>query len=1682
MNTPVKVVNIFISSPGDVNEERDKARKVVGQLQKRYAGQLELATLLWEDLPLSADASFQQGIDLVLKTEKHRVDVAVFILWSRLGSALGPLIRKEDGTEFRSGTEREFHLMLEARKASGGDRPHILAYVRDDQNEFVESQKGRSIDQLQDMIGQRALVDEFIEEHFRDARTGTNIRAFHTYKEPVSFADRLRTHLKNYMDDLTRDLGLSRGSWEEAPYMGLSAFQAEHHRIFFGRDEEVYEVLQRLREREKNGCASVIIIGASGSGKSSLARAGVLGSIIHESIDLEPVDWRYAILTPGKIAGDLLSGLVRYMMKDSALPELRGDAESLDDLTRALRQDPATAFNLRIKPLLRGTGNGAKRARRLFLLVDQLEELFTHPAISSEEAECFLQAVLALSQGGGVWTLSTIRSDFYQELQDSPALMALKAGQGAFDLRAPDAGDIHHLITGPAAMAGLIFEKNEQNETLDQRILSESAGNPEALPLLEYVLRELYETRNADGTLTFARYETLGGVEGALGRRAEGVFKALPEKTQQALPMVLNQLVSVGEDDGSMVRRRARIENLTGTPQKRQLTETLISERLLVSDRWEVMVAHEALLRRWSRAAIWIETNREALRIRAGVQTAFNRWQNEQSHDDLLLPKGKQLAEAELLAETHEEILDNDLIKFIKRSSNHHTAQERSERRRWKIAAALFAVLALFSSVAGLYAWNLSVVAHDNMRKSRNNLGLVFMQKGKEYFNKKDYSKARLFYFHGLDQLDPKNDNFAKAVGEIINIPYYPIIFSSPRGLNINDLFSVGLDDVIPPNNYDFVFFSKDSKYLAAGNCATIRFIDIRSGKTQAVFDLPNNMGLFISLSPDGKTLAAGCRSGIWLWDIDKCLIKKTFLYPRSLDEKRVNCLSFSPDSKKLASGSERYISLWDVQSGMKEMIIDASDKARGVRGVSFSPDGKKLAYGCDGYATVFVYDLQKNNHIMNLNGHNDSITRVSFSPDGEILASGSDDRTIRLWNISTGNNTLVLDTPDRLIDLIFSPDGKTLAAEVDRNGICLWDVETGHIKAVLSAGGRGAFSPDGKIFAAVGDSIRFWDILYGENKMIFLGNTVLGPVGVRSISFNSDGTTLALGVSDGTIRLLEISTRAVKSVLEGHKGSVYAVSFSPDGKTMASASKDDGCIKLWDIIKNRQIKPSLNGGQIQTLLFSPNGRLLACVSGYFSDKILLYDVISRNEIAAISCQCAMQLFFSLDSKILAVYQSDYYDKSEKIIFYDAKTAGELANLSTKNVFDTSVTLSPGKKIIVSRKEGKIFVSDSQSGKTWGVILLKGDSNPHSLSPDRKIFAFQKEYEYSAIRLSDVESGKTKALLNYGIDSVIDLSFSPVGKLLALCYNNNRIKIWDLSSYYEIKNETCVKKKMREIEVEYGMCLEGIELKHSPITFYDYNEKNPKWPCSHPFHWLAQAENGDPEAMLQLGNIYYKDLDCPNAAFWYQKAYEAGNQDATERLKTILDLELARDSLSGCRSYLAISKRMLKLEPDNREWQIYAYEFHYRLANLLVNRDDFSGALAELQTGLNTILKLYNLDSTNYRFRNSLASFYDSISWILSTCPEKQHRNAEQSIEFAIKASHLFPDNPNIIDTLAAAYAESGQFETAIKTEKKAIAILRGLKFIPDYVNDFEKHLKSYESRRPWTDLRLKDNKEDTID
>ena len=288
---------------------------------------------------------------------------------------------------------------------------------------------------------------------------------------------------------------------------------------------------------------------------------------------------------------------------------------------------------------------------RLVLLVDQLEELWTKEGVSQDDRDRFARVLHALATSGDVWVLATLRSDHYPALARMPELMALKEGEGQYDLAAPDAAEVAEAIRGPAHAAGLSFEtRASDGRSLDHVLVEVGARAADALPLLEFLLTCLWERREAGHRLTFAAYEALGGLDGAIATYAEQVWAGLDDAGRAAFPGVVRALVEIGEGaEAGATRRRAPLADVVPTAGATALVEALVRARLLTAEGAVVTVAHEALLQAWPRLADQLKAETELLRIRSRVRSQAARWEAQDRESSLLLATGKPLDEARLL-------------------------------------------------------------------------------------------------------------------------------------------------------------------------------------------------------------------------------------------------------------------------------------------------------------------------------------------------------------------------------------------------------------------------------------------------------------------------------------------------------------------------------------------------------------------------------------------------------------------------------------------------------------------------------------------------------------------------------------------------------------------------------------------------------------------------------------------------------------------------------------------------------------------------------------------------------------------------------------------------------------------------------------------------------------------------
>jgi Novel STAND NTPase 1 len=651
---PVKTVRIFVSSPGDVGAEREKAREIFDRLQMEFSGVLHIDPYFWEHEPLRAHTDPQTQTEPLAN-----FDLCVCLLWARLGTRLYPgLHRKPDGSQYASGTEYEVLHALDAFRLTG--TPEVLIYKRRD--EPVIPLKPR--EERERVLSQYDALHDFLEQLTLDA--GRVLVGVNSYAGLDGFEKKfegdMRVVLKRFVPEGVAGSRTAPKSWTQGcPFRGLRHFDFEHAPVFFGRTGAIDEVLAALKQQAASGRAFVLVFGGSGVGKSSLVRAGVLPWLVKPGVIDGIGLWRRAVMRPNDVnEGDLLDALAAALMRDEGLPEIGSDGMSVAQVAALMRENPES-IGMLIKGALSQAARGVqlvedleKQPRGLFALaIDQLEELFTVTRLAGQR-DRFLRAIDALARSGYVWVLATLRSDFYPRCEESAIVMELKKGVGQYHLQPPDEIQLGPMIRFPAAAAGLLFEEDyKTGERLDDLLRDEAAKNPATLPHLEFLLEELYEQRDKEkGLLKLETYRALGGVKGALVKRAEESFQQTSANAQDSFDLVCRQLVMTTKQEGqSAVRRLASKTELEKTAGAPELIASLIADRLLIVDRSEegvamISLAHEEMLRSWTRLAQWVSQHRESLKIQAQVAEDASRWLENSKSPDYLYEKGLRLEKA----------------------------------------------------------------------------------------------------------------------------------------------------------------------------------------------------------------------------------------------------------------------------------------------------------------------------------------------------------------------------------------------------------------------------------------------------------------------------------------------------------------------------------------------------------------------------------------------------------------------------------------------------------------------------------------------------------------------------------------------------------------------------------------------------------------------------------------------------------------------------------------------------------------------------------------------------------------------------------------------------------------------------------------------------------------------------
>lgn len=706
------ILRIFISSPSDVRPERLIAERVVQRLSREFSYYFRLEASLWEYQPLLVAHHFQDSQNL---PPPSKADIVVVILWSRLGAHLPPdqFVGAVSGRSPVTGTEWEFEDALAAYRQVG--RPDLLLYHKT--SPITANLDDRSV--LETLLKQKEMVEDFFSRWLHGNPDAEFTAASHGFSDAALFEERLETHLRALLSRR-----LEQGPEEEtapatirwhrgSPFRGLESFEQEHAPVFFGRNKARIELREILARQEARRCSFIMVTGASGTGKSSLIKAGLIPDLMLPGMVGNVALCRAAIMRPSQSAAGPMAALADALLAPGAMPELKELRYSPERLVALLPNSPdqlCQAIEQGMAQAARDGGVTGLGAARLIVFVDQFEEIFTLDRLTGDQRCAFIHVLARLARSGLVWVLAAMRSDFYDRLQTIPELVTLSAGEARYLLAAPSASETGQIIRRPAREAGLRYETDFRGVGLDEVLCDTAARNPASLPLLEFTLDQLWHRRSASGVLTFAAYHDIGGMEGSIGCRAEAALLSLPPEVQSAFPMVLRTLVTMAEGgQGAATARSVPLQQFPpGTPGRLLVDAFLAPDaRLLMAaddgGGARVRLAHEALLTHWTRAAEQLRKESADLGLRSRLELSAALWEKATPNDrgSLLLRPGLPLNEAEDLLLRRSDSLGPDVAGYITASVQ---AQRSVERRRFWSVVGYMAGLGFFAAVAAAYA------------------------------------------------------------------------------------------------------------------------------------------------------------------------------------------------------------------------------------------------------------------------------------------------------------------------------------------------------------------------------------------------------------------------------------------------------------------------------------------------------------------------------------------------------------------------------------------------------------------------------------------------------------------------------------------------------------------------------------------------------------------------------------------------------------------------------------------------------------------------------------------------------------------------------------------------------------------------------------------------------------------
>jgi WD40 repeat protein len=1064
---------------------------------------------------------------------------------------------------------------------------------------------------------------------------------------------------------------------ERSPFPGLEAFTEQDSAVFFGRDTEIEQLLDRLYPVVPGRAHRLVtVVGPSGAGKSSLVQAGLVPRLRQRR-----GGW---IVAPTVVPGNHpLHSLIRTLAAACLGHPIDGVLTvDFAEKIRAAERSPNS-------PVL--------------VIVDQAEELIT--LSGRAERDDFL-GLLARALDGDplLWIIMIMRSEFLTaflgteqaRLFQDPVTVGVLGHAGLVEV-----------IEQPACHAGLTFDP----PSLPQRMAAD-AGGGDALPLLAYVLQEMALAAGPEGVLAADAYQRLDGVTGVLTRQADKASAELggTDPTGPVLATLL-KFVTIGETEPT--RRRVPRSTLTDT--QRRVAEMFLAARLLSShaDGHDAIleVAHEALLRSWAPLRQAIQAGAEQLRWRADLERWARDWQNSGGQDAYLL-RDERLKAAQRWAASGGGMLDGLAVvsEFLACSNraDRVTMQRLSETIARQALSSVdsnpdYSLLLAFTAYTKCVPTALAVRALAAALVA-SPVQVVFRGHGDEVLGVAWSPDGRCLATASYDRTvriwatDTGNELTVLRGhdGWVQGVAWCPdgrrlATASGDQTVRIWDVVTSSELAVIRGHDDEVrgVAWSPDGRRLATGSRdRTVRIWDAEAGRELVMLCGHKNEVRGVTWSPDGQRLATGSHDRtVRIWDSDS----GAELIVLHGHESWVQGVAWSPGGRRLASGSyDRTVRIWDTDTGSELMTLRGHEDE--VRGMAWSPDGRRLASASTD-RTARIWDINNGHELITLHGHTGWVRGAAWAPDGRWLATGSNDGTARIWDTRGGSELTMLHGHSVWVEgVMWAPNGQRLATASSDRTARIWDSVGGELLALRGHKDgvrRVAWSPDGRRLATASSdwTTRVWDADNGTELAVLDGH----DDGVRAVAWSPDGRKLATVSRDRTLRIWDADAGSELAVLSGHDGEVWEVAWSPDGQRIASSSTDR-TIRIWDTDHGAELVV-LHGHHdwVWCVAWSPEGQRLVTASR--DRTVRIWDTDRGTELAVLSGHDGdvRGVTWSPDGQQLA---TGSYDRTVRI--WDAKSGTEIIVVGAHLKGVDSVSWSPdGRQIASASRDGTCRIWDA---------------------------------------------------------------------------------------------------------------------------------------------------------------------------------------------------------------------------------------------------------------------------------------------------------------------------------------------------------------------------------------------------